>query len=496
MIEKTIAKLIHYAKTHLSLDGEDAVYLTNVLLHLFEKKEPFAGEIDCQEIEAMEVPDYLIAEIIDFEVKENGLSQADAFRKADFAMGILSPLPSKANDKFASYLLESGDKALDYLYDLSIANGYFQKTKVDQNIVWDASFSNGPSLTITINLSKPEKNNKDIARLVSEKSSDYPKCPLCHENLGYYGDGKHPARSSIRFVPLSLAGERWYFQYSPYGYFEKHGICFAEEHVPMHIERKTFQRLLDFVSLFPSFFMGSNSDLPIVGGSILNHEHFQGGLPTLPIFRAEERKEAFHTKKKTSVSILDFYDSCLLLRGHGKEDVIDVAYEILNQWLVYDDLERDIIANENGIRHNAVTSLARKIGDDYLLYIILRNNRCNDEYPDGIFHAHPEYFPIKKEGIGLIEASGLFVLPARLKRQLAEAKASSSLKEEDYLRKYPDMADFRDLIESLKKGESETEYINNVCRSILNNVAVFKNDENGQKGFELFLRKLKRDRYE
>lgn len=488
MIEKTIKKLVIYAKYHLGLDYEDETYYLNTLLHLFGKDEPYQGEVDEETIKKLAVPDSLIDEIVAFETKENGLTEEEAFLKADFILGLLSPKPSEINEKFFLLLKEDEKKAMDYLYQVSIANGYFQKTKVDQNLEWDASFLDGPSLKITINLSKPEKNNADIAKLLTKVSSDYPKCRLCHDNLGFYGDAKKPARSSIRFVPLTLAGEKWYFQYSPYGYFKKHGICFKDEHVPMHIDEKTFRRLLDFVDMFPSFFMGSNSDLPIVGGSILDHEHFQGGLPLLPIFKATNREKVYQSPVGSTVSILDFYVSALRVEGTNKEDVIYLANKILDKWLPYSDLENEIIASENGVRHNAITVLSRKEDGVYNLYLLLRNNRVSEKYPDGIFHAHPEYFSIKKEGIGLIEAGGLFILPARLKRQIKEAEESAKLPPEEYLAKYPDMKDFSRLIEEIKKGRTAKEYINDVCRNILNNVAVFKNDTKGKDGIRRFVK--------
>lgn len=488
MIEKTIDELIYYAKTHLELDAEDETYFKNTLLHLFEKDSPYNGEIDKEKIANLEVPDSLIQEIINFEVKENSLSEEEAFLKADFVFGLLSPRPSKVNEEFALLEKDGDRKALDYLYDVSIKNGYFQKTKVEQNLEWDASYSDGPALKITINLSKPEKNNKDIAKLLTKVSSDYPKCRLCHDNLGFYGDAKHPARGTIRFIPLTLANEKWYLQYSPYGYFSQHSICFKDQHSPMRIEHKTFVRLLDFVDKFPSFFMGSNADLPIVGGSILDHEHFQGGLPVLPIFSAKNKEKVFESKEGSKVSILDFYVTALKIEGTNKEDVISLADKVLEKWIPYNDLENDIVASEDGIRHNTITLISRKKDGEYNLYLLLRNNRCNEEYPDGIFHAHPEYFNIKKEGIGLIEAAGLFILPARLKRQIEEAKESATLSKEEYLAKFPDMKDFENMIEAIKSGETAEGYINKVCQGILRNVAVFKDNEKGNKGLHKFIK--------
>ncbi len=488
MIEETVHQLVIYAKMHLGLDPEDAIYVENQLLHHFGKQVPFVGKVDETAIQNMAVPDALTEEIVQYDEDVLGYDEAEALRDADWVFGFLSPRPSEVNRLFWEKQKENDRVAMDYLYDLSIHNGYFQKTKVDQNEVWTASFPEGSDLCITINLSKPEKNNKDIAKLLTKVSSDYPKCRLCPTNLGYYGDDKHPARSSIRFVPVTLAGEKWYFQYSPYGYFQQHGICFQSEHIPMHIERKTFERLFDFVDQFPSFFMGSNSDLPIVGGSILDHEHFQGGLPVLPIFQSGNRRLCYSSKQGTHIYEIDFYDTGLKLEGTSRKDVTDWAEKILNAWLPYNDPSCDIIGLEGKVRHNAVTSIARKVEGTYTLYLLLRNNRTNTQYPDGIFHAHPEYFSIKKEGIGLIEAAGLFVLPARLKRQLVEAEASAKMPGDSYLATYPDMKDFGALIAALRHGKSAHQYVNEVCRGILQNVAVFKATPAGEEGLDRFLK--------
>lgn len=492
MIEETIEKVLYYAKKKLYLPEEDTVFFENLLLHFFEKDAPVEANFDKDAIDDMEVPDALVDEIVAYETKERGVDEEEALRRADYVFGLLEPRPQTVNDEFYSRFAVSDIKALDYLYDLSIKSYYLQKSKVDKNLEWSASYKDGPSLEITINLSKPEKNNKDIAKLIGKASSDYPKCRLCPSNLGVYGDGKHPARTSIRFVPIKLAGEDWYLQYSPYGYFKKHCIAFKKEHSPMIVEPTTWKRLLDFVDLFPSFFMGSNADLPIVGGSILDHLHFQGGLPVLPLFDAKPGKPFHTTSRGTSISVLDFYDTCLYLEGLSKEDLIDTASKILAFWQGYSDIGRSIVAVDEKGKHNTITGVARKQGMTYSLYLILRNNITTEQYPEGLFHAHPEYFPIKHEGIGLIEAAGLFILPARLKRQLAEAKDSASMSEKEYLEKYPDMKDFKGLIDAIKGGMEPEEYINGVCQGILRNVAVFKDDEDGKKGLDTFLNALVR----
>ncbi len=491
MIEKTIKECVYYAEGHLYLREDDAIYLTNLLLNYFGKKVPFDGDIDKKAIDKLEVPDLLVAEIVDYLTKEEHLEESVALRRADWVMGLLTPLPSEVDDAFGAMYDISPAKALDYLYELSIHNNYFQKTKVERNLVWEAHYKDGPSLSVSINLSKPEKDNKEIAMLKNAPATGYPKCLLCQENLGYAGDERTPSREPIRFVPITLGGEEWYLQYSPYGYFDHHCIAFKSEHVPMLIDRATFVRLLDFVDLFPSFFIGSNSDLPIVGGSILNHEHFQGGSPVLPLLSAKVREVVRKTKKGTFIEILDFYDTALKVEGSDRKDVIDQAAKILASWRHYDDPKHQIVAFTGLENHNTVTPFAKKTKHGYELFIILRNNITTPEYPDGLFHAHPEYHAIKKEGIGIIEAAGLFILPARLVRQIKEAEdaVSRKLAEKDYLAKYPDLSLFGPMIATLRKtGISSREYIDLACQGILRNVAVYKNDEEGQEGLHAFLK--------
>ncbi len=295
---------------------------------------------------------------------------------------------------------------------------------------------------------------------------------------------------TIRFVPLTLAGERWYLQYSPYGYFRNHCICFKEDHVPMKVERKTFERLLSFVEQFPSFFMGSNSDLPIVGGSILNHEHFQGGSPVLPLFASEDKEVIFTSKSGTKVAKVDSFTNTLRISGKDKEEIMDLGEKILNAWRGYDNEELGILHETEGNKHNTVTSYALKRGEEYQLILVLRCNIVSEQYPDGVFHAHPEYHAIKKEGIGLIECAGEFVLPARLERQIKEVEESVNLSKEEYLKKYPDMSLFEDMINAMKENPSldAGSYVGKVCKNILKNVAVFKDDEKGQKAYDAFLK--------
>jgi UDPglucose--hexose-1-phosphate uridylyltransferase len=491
MIEKTIKECVYYAEGHLYLREDDVIYLTNLLLNYFGKQVPYEGPINKKALDKLEVPDLLVAEIVDYLTKEELLDEAEAFRRADWVMGMLTPLPSEVDDAFSVMYGLSPEKALDYLFELSVHNDYFQKTKVGRNLVWEARYKDGPSLLISINLSKPEKDNKEIAKLQKAPATGYPKCLLCKENLGYVGDETTPSREPLRFVPIALASEDWYLQYSPYGYFDHHCIAFKSEHVPMRIDRTTFVRLLDFVDLFPTFFIGSNSDLPIVGGSILNHEHFQGGLPVLPLLNAKVKEAVRKTKKGTVIEILNFYDTALKIEGADRQDVIDQATKILATWRHYDDPEHQIQADTGSENHNTVTPFAKKTKKGYELFLILRNNLTTKEYPEGLFHAHPEYHAIKKEGIGIIEAAGLFILPARLIRQVkaVEDVVAHRLSEKDYLAKYPDLTIFGPMIAEMEKtGISSREYIDLACQGILRNVAVYKDGNEGQEGLRAFLK--------
>ena len=499
MIKNTVNELIEYAKLYLDLKDSDAIYLKNILLGELKLSSPSYEKVDIEKIKAMKVPDVFIDDIKNYLCSSLNYSEHDADLFANKLMGFLTPLPSSVTEKFNLLEKESDRKALDYLYDLSVKNNYVAKTKIDKNLVWNTSFPDR-NFEISINLSKPEKSNKDIAKLLVKSNSNeekYPKCALCYENLGFYGNESRPARENIRLIPLKLDNENWYLQYSPYGYFNMHCIALKETHSNMAINKSIFTCLMDFIDRFPSFFIGSNADLPIVGGSILNHEHFQGGEHLLPVMRQEVSKEYKLTKfKNTKLYKLNWYNTCLLLEGEDREEIIELADTILNNWRKYDDKENKIISNDENGLHNTITPSIKKKGKTYYMYLILRNNRCNEEYPDGIFHAHPEHHIIKKEGIGIVEAMGLFILPARLVRQGNEIKdcLENNYSYEEIVNKYSDLKDFIPMINSLKENYSKDtidlkirEYINNVCKGILENTAVFKETEKGNLGLDKFV---------
>lgn len=495
MLSLTIEKLVYYAKKHLSLKEEDALYVKNIILEKLSIDSPSEEKYNQEEIDCLKVPDVLINELI---------SQLKGYENPEMIatqiMGLLSPLPSVIIEKVYSLEKEESGKGLDYLFELQIKNFYIQKTAIDKNIYFKKNFADN-FLEITINLSKPEKNNKDVAKLLDKSiniKDKYPKCLLCKENLGYGGRKDHPCRTNIRTIPFLLNKEKWFLQYSPYAYFDHHAIIINENHHNMVINEDTFKKLIDFVDLFPTFFIGSNADLPIVGGSILNHEHYQGGLHLLPMFYSQERKIIFDGEIK--VSILNWYNSVVKIEGKDKNRVLEIADKILLKWLDYNNTELSIISYTD-TRHSTITPLVRKVNDVYKMFLILRNNRTDDAHPEGIFHAHREYHAIKQESIGLIEATGLFILPPRLKRQMGYVQEllTNNIDRNIYFEKYDDLKIHQEMIEKLigEYGQKNTleqahnivnDYIAEVCKNILINTAVFKDDEKGNYYFEKFIR--------
>lgn len=498
-IKITIEKLLKYALVHLSLDKEDEVYFRNVLLNILKVDSPYIGELNLEYISSLNVPDSLIEEVKEYLVGNN-FDNIDS-RLVEI-MGLLSPLPSQVIKTINQLEKEEIGKGLDYLFNLSIKNNYIQKTAIDRNIYFRKDYEDN-FLEITINLSKPEKNNKDIAKLLTVKQEvKYPKCQLCKENMGYIGRVDHPSRVNIRTLPLVLNNEKWFLQYSPYAYFHKHAIIINDEHSNMSINNDTFVKLLDFVNIYPCFFVGSNADLPIVGGSILNHEHYQGGEHLLPVFFSKDRK-VYLSNDKVKVSIINWYNTTLRVESEDKDEVVKYSRMIFNKWISYSDKDVDVISHTNETRHNTITPIARKIGNTYQMNLILRNNRCNEIHPDGIFHAHKEYHHIKQEGIGLIEAMGLFILPPRLKRQMGYVQEIllEDAPLETYYEKYEDLVIHKHMIDSLvnqygrnlSKEKVEgiiKDYISDTCRNILINTAVFKNDQLGNLALDKFMEEV------
>lgn len=503
-----IEKLLRYANKHLHLSSRDVIYFRNLLLREFKLDEPCEDAGDLTFIDSLDVPDMLVAEVEKLALEKGLCEEGYENLYSTYIMGFLSPKPSEVNATFLKLKETQGiEKACEYFFNLSIKNNYVQKTAISRNMKWE--FQDGSKfLEITINLSKPEKDNKEIAKLLTAapKKGKYPACFLCKENEGFQGTLTHPARENIRTISLTLGGEPWFVQYSPYAYYNEHMIAISESHTPMHIAADTIDKLLDFVDFFPNYMIGSNAALPIIGGSILNHEHFQGGEHLMPMHYAPLNKLLRDYKcpahKKVKCGVVDWYNSVIRLQSSNRKEIAELAKEIINVWAQYTDESCGIIAEtDDGVRHNSLAPVCRKIGKEYVFDLILRNNLTSEQYPDGIFHAHPEYHNIKKEGIGLIEAMGLFILPGRLKKQLAmiaeilcgkaEYKPEELENPENYLYAHRNM--IKELMslekpkDQLEAEEMVTQKVNQICKNILFNTAVFKSDMAGIQGFNRFL---------
>ena len=496
-------KLLAYARAHLHLREEDEVYARNALLTLLRLPAP--GSLE-EGYAVPDSPDELAEEVASYALANGLCAEGEEERFWVDIFGVLSPLPSAVNDEFARIEQEQGAQAAcDYLYDLSVKNGYVRASAIARNLKWE--YDDGRNgLEITINLSKPEKNNKDIAKLLhAPKGEKYPACALCKENEGFAGTATHPPRRNIRTVKMTLGGEKWFFQYSPYAYYDEHCIAINEDHVPMNVGVRTPVKLLDFVDRLPNYFIGSNASLPIIGGSILNHEHFQGGKHLMPMHHAKIRQayksDAF---PGLSIGILDWYNSAVQFSGKSRAEVAAFAAKVIEEWKNFDCPACDILSHTGDTPHNASSPICRKVGDTYVFTLILRNNRTDERYPDGIFHVHPEYLNIKSEGIGLIEAMGLFILPPRLKRQLGEIEAilcgEAAYDPAALADPANDLYIHRDMVAQLVgegKAANREEasvrvrgYVDRVCAGILGNTAVFKEDENGRQGFAKFMQTL------
>lgn len=502
-----IEKLLRYAQKFMDLNARDVIYFRNLLIREFKLDCPIAETPDLSYIDEFTVPDEIVSELETYALENGIIVDGEQNLYSTYIMGILSPLPSEVNRKFNQIKEEQGiEKACEYFYNLSVRNNYVQKTAIGRNLMW--TYNDGDKyLEITVNLSKPEKDNKEIAKLLSAPKTNvkYPACFLCKENEGFMGTATHPARENIRTISLKMGGEPWFVQYSPYAYYNEHMIAISESHVPMHIKADTIDKLMDFVDFFPNYMIGSNAALPIVGGSILNHEHFQGGEHLMPMHKAPYLEVKTSEKyPNVKVGIVDWYNSVVRLESTDRKAIGDFAKDIIVAWEQFSDKDCYIFAETDGVPHNSLSPVFRKNGETYICDIILRNNITNEEYPDGVFHAHPEYHNIKKEGIGLIEAMGLFILPGRLKKQfklIAEILTGAEKYDEKALfsAEHPLYA-HRDMIKELysmgivKTAEEAdarlTNKVNEVCKNILGNTAVFKKDAVGKAGFDKFLKSI------
>ena len=459
-INKLINELIAYGTKTELIDEADKVYTINRLLELFKLDEYEADDTSGSEEESKgRVLNEILDDMMDYALSA-GIMENDTITYRDLfdtkIMGLITPAPSTIRSKFDALYKESPEAATGYYYDFSKATNYIRTDRIARDEKWITATEFG-DLDITINLSKPEKDPRDIAAAGKAKKSGYPACLLCMENEGYAGHFTHPARQNHRIIPLTLDGEPYYLQYSPYVYYNEHCIIFNEKHTPMKINASTMKKLLSFVELFPHYTAGSNADLPIVGGSILSHDHFQGGCYEFPMVRAPYEKEfQIPGYEDIQAGIIKWPMSTIRLQGKDIDKVVALADHILSEWRKYTDRKAYIIAESGGEPHNTITPIARmrKAGnpnnkldpeaDVYELDLVLRNNITTDEHPLGLYHPHAQYHHIKKENIGLIEVMGLAVLPARLKKEMASLEESilngTNLYEDEDLHSHIDWA--------------------------------------------------------
>ena len=496
-IQTDIRKLVAYGVSAGLVPTEDIVFTTNRLLELFglDELEDADNSVTMDVSELEEV----LGRMCDFAYEkglmaENTVTYRDLFDTK--IMSMLMPRPSEVIHKFWElYEKESPEAATDYYYSLSCDSNYIRRYRVSRDKKWIAPTKYG-DLDITINLSKPEKDPKAIAAAKNAKQSGYPKCLLCKENEGYAGRVNHPARQNHRIIPVMINGSQWGFQYSPYVYYNEHCIVFNSRHVPMKIEHDTFCKLFDFVKQFPHYFVGSNADLPIVGGSILSHDHFQGGHYEFAMAKAPvERSFIVEGFEDVAAGVVQWPMSVIRLSGENTERIIALADRILEKWRGYTDEEAFIYACTDGEPHNTITPIARKRGEKYELDLVLRNNITTEEHPLGVYHPHAKLHHIKKENIGLIEVMGLAVLPARLKDEMAHLKeamlAGKDLRADEELAKHADWVDeFSAGYEKIDATNIDAiieKEIGLVFMQVLEDAGVYKRTEEGQKAFDRFL---------
>lgn len=497
---KAIEKLLIFAKENGLIKELDTMYSRNLLLDLLQVEEPC--DLD-DSYKAPRTAAPILNELLDVAVEKGLIS--DTITESDLfdtrIMNCVMPRPSEINDRFNELSKESLKDATDYFYNISNASEYIRRERVAKNIKWIYPDDKYGEFEVTINLSKPEKDPNEIKKLLTMPKSGYPACMLCAENMGYAGRLNHPARQTHRLLPFELKGERWYMQYSPYVYFNEHCIVLKAEHSPMLVCRDTFVRLIDYIERLPHYFIGSNAGLPIVGGSILNHDHYQGGRHELPMAKAKI-KQYLNVKGHENVEagVVNWPMNCIRLTSSDKNELIDVAAHVLTSWEAYSDEENGVV-NSADDKHNAITPYARMRGDKYQIDLVLRNNLTSEKYPLGIYHPHPELHHIKKENIGLIEVMGLFILPGRLKNELKmieDILTGMTPFDKDCIKQHEKLAIHLPWIEKLveENGTSMNpedvtalfqDEIGKICRKTLECSGVYKDTESGNKALLAFL---------
>jgi len=488
-IYKDIKLLCLYALNEGLIGAEDTSYVINRLTNLLTLETYNDVKVDYKTVKE---PSMLIDPLIDYGFRKklffpNTIIKRDQFEAQ--IMDVFMKMPSTINSVFNNLLKDNPKKATDYFYHLSQKSNYIKTSRTSKNIIWKSNTSYG-LLDMTINLSKPEKDPRDIINQSNQKSSTYPKCLLCKEQVGFYGYPLKPGRTNHRIVHMELNNEDFYLQYSPYVYYNEHSIVLKKDHVPMKVSKDTFIRLFDFVDKLPHYFLGSNAGLPIVGGSILSHEHYQGGRYKFPIEEAKVISE--YNLSDLTIKQLYWPLSVIRLESKNRERIIDSADKLFKFWETYNDEEAGLISFTNK-PHNAITPIARKTGAIYTLDIALRNNLTSDKFPLGIFHPHPENHHIKKENIGLIEVMGLAVLPARLKDELETVK-KAVLNKEDLPMEYNIHKEWVQDLKTKYKGEEISKFIEDEVTlkfvKCLENSGVFKQTKEGILQFDRFTKEL------
>ncbi len=501
MLNENIKKLVEYGiETGLTPECE-RIYTTNLLLEMFH--EDSYEDVEVEKIpvdddgEGLEqVLSELLAEAVKRGIIEDSIGYRDLFDTK--LMNCLLPRPAQVQKEFWEHYGHSPEEATAYYYKFSRDSDYIRRYRVKKDMKWKVDSPYG-EIDITINLSKPEKDPKAIAAAKNAKNNSYPKCQLCMENEGYAGRLDHPARENHRIIPITINGGEWGFQYSPYVYYNEHCIVFNGQHIPMKIDRAAFTKLFDFVKQFPHYFLGSNADLPIVGGSILSHDHFQGGNYTFAMAKAPVEKEVtIPGYEDVECGIVKWPLSVLRIRHKDEKRLIELADHVLGAWRGYTDEAAFIYAETDGEPHNTITPIARKVGDVYELDLTLRNNITTEEHPLGVYHPHAQYHNIKKENIGLIEVMGLAVLPARLKEELeiladylVEGKDIRSNEKIEkhadwvagFLPKYSEIS--RENVMDILKEEVGQTFVH-----VLEDAGVYKCNEEGRKAFLRFIKTL------
>ena len=493
-MDKVISELVSYGMINGLIAEDDKVYVINRLLELFDKKEFVWSDEKVR-------PIHLILEDMLTYATKQGIVEDDTITTKDLfdtkIMGLITPMPSQVREKFQRLYFESPKIATDYYYRFSQDTNYIRRDRIEKDEKWTTDTEYG-QIDITINLSKPEKDPRDIAKAATVKKNEYPKCLLCEENEGYAGHVSHPARQNHRIIPVKLADSDYYFQYSPYVYYNEHCIVFNNEHTPMKIDKAVFVKLLDFVKQFPHYIVGSNADLPIVGGSILSHDHFQGGSYTFAMAKAPY-EYMFQIKGYEDVTsgIVKWPMSVIRLQCEKPERIVELSDYILNTWRNYTDEDAFIFSETDGEPHNTITPIARMNGDLYEMDLVLRNNITTEASPWGVYHPEEKLHHIKKENIGLIEVMGLAVLPARLKKEMITL--GEAIVEGKDIRNIAEIEKHADWVDEWRNNYDITaENVNQILKDeiakvfvkVLECAGVYKRTEAGQNAFKKFVSTL------